>query len=138
MGMLIYSSKVVSVGQFASEFFQEDIMVFFGAKAPEELQEHAIVLEHAQPPRKDIVVGDQLFMDDQSLTVTAVGPLVNENFRNLGHLVAKLNVGGHAEMDGDLNVAGERPFTPRIGGYFQIKRTLTKWGWLTNLFKRKV
>ncbi len=135
--MLIYSSKVISVGQFAPEFFQEDIMVFFGAKAPEELQEHAIVLEHAQPPHKDIVVGDRLCMDGQSLTVTAVGSLVNENFRNLGHLVAKLNVGDHAEMDGDLNVAGARTFTPGSGSRFQIKRGFIAGKRLINLFKKE-
>ena len=131
MPKVIYKSQVVSVGEFAAEFFEENIMVFFGKQAPAELQEHAIVLEHNRPPTKDIAVGDNIILDDHALTVTAIGPLVNENFRNLGHLVVKLNAGDTPEMDGDLNVAGEHVFNPKSGSILRIIKARK------GLFKRR-
>ena len=40
-----YELKVVSIGELAQEFLDEQIMVFFGNEAPDELKEHSIVHE---------------------------------------------------------------------------------------------
>lgn len=79
-------------------------MVFFGKQAPEELQEYSVIHEHNTPPSAELQVGDVITINGQQIEVIAVGSVVNENFRQLGHLVVKFNDSTEAEMEGDVNV----------------------------------
>ena len=88
--MLIYSSEIVRIGDQANLFLDEGIVVFFGDNAPEELQDFAVV-HKLNEITKEIVVGSKIILSDANLEVTAVGPVANENFKNLGHLVLKLD-----------------------------------------------
>ena len=120
---IIYRSKIVAVGESASQLFEEGIMVFFAQNAPAEFLEYAVVLEHLEQPVSDIVPNDILAIDSKGLRIVAVGSLVNENFSTLGHLMVKLNAGSVAELDGDVNVVGEKLFIPQSGAIMQILRT---------------
>lgn len=111
-----FFAKVTSIGEFAVEFMEEGVLVFFGQNAPEELQEHAVVHDSAHPLTEDVVVGDTVRIGDHSWEVLAVGNVANDNLRNLGHLVLKFNGLKEPEMRGDINVAEEKipPIDPGL------------------------
>ena len=100
--MGVYSSKIVKIGEQAHLFLEEGIVVFFGDNAPEELQDVAVVHE-LKEVTGEIVVGTTINLSNEELTVTAVGPVANENFVNLGHLVLKLDSSTEAALPGDVN-----------------------------------
>ena len=100
--MGVYSSKIVKIGDQANLFLDEGIVVFFGDNAPEELQDVAVVHE-LQEVVGEIVVGTKINLSDEELIVTAVGPVANENFTNLGHLVLKLDSATEAALPGDVS-----------------------------------
>jgi PTS system glucitol/sorbitol-specific IIA component len=96
-----YESTVTGVGELAGEFFAEGIIVLFGADAPEELHEVAVVHD---PTVTDggVTTGDSILLGDEQLVVTAVGPVANENLMNLGHLVIKRNGNDAPAQPGDV------------------------------------
>jgi PTS system glucitol/sorbitol-specific IIA component len=98
----VYSSKIVKIGDQANLFLEEGIIVFFGDNAPEELQDVAVV-HQLQEVVGEIVVGTKINLSDEELIVTAVGPVANENFVNLGHLVLKLDSATEAALPGDVS-----------------------------------
>lgn len=104
MGVQKYHATVTAIGELASEFIAEGILVFFSTTAPEELQEHAVVHDNTSGQTEDVQVGDIIAIGDHEFPVLAVGSVANENLRNLGHLVLKFNGSHEAEMQGDVNV----------------------------------
>tara|TARA_B100000902_G_scaffold274388_1_gene260250 strand:+ start:875 stop:1231 length:357 start_codon:yes stop_codon:yes gene_type:complete len=98
----VYSSKIVKIGEQAHLFLEEGIVVFFGDNAPEELQDVAVVHE-LQDVTGEIVVGTKITLSNEELVVTAIGPVANENFVNLGHLVLKLDSASEAALPGDVS-----------------------------------
>ncbi|MFP4510061.1 MAG: PTS glucitol/sorbitol transporter subunit IIA [Spirochaetota bacterium] len=98
-----YRAEVLSLGEFAGEFIAEKIMVFFGHNAPDELKEHSIVHSHGELAAP-VAAGDRVIIDTHPYTVLAIGPVANENLKNLGHFVLKFNGLTEPEMDGDICV----------------------------------
>jgi len=98
-----YSATVTEIGPYVSEFVDHNILVFFGAEAPEELKEFAILHDGTELHAK-LVVGDVLELNDFSYKILAVGEVANNNLENLGHLVVKFNGETEAEMPGDVCV----------------------------------
>ncbi len=107
-----YRAEVVSLGEFAGEFIAEQIMVFFGTNAPDELKEHSIVHKHGDLAAP-VVTGDTICIGTDSFTVHAIGKVANENLKNLGHFVLKFNGLTEPEMDGDICV--DKTTLPPIG-----------------------
>ena len=102
--MSIYSSNIVKLGEQSELFLAEGIVVFFGDNAPEKLQDVAVVHE-LKPVNGDIVVGTTIELSGEILKVTSIGEVANENFKNLGHLVLKLDSAQEAACDLEMSVA---------------------------------
>ena len=117
--MLIYSSEIVRIGDQANLFLDEGIIVFFGDNAPEELQDFAVV-HKLNEITKEIVVGSKIILSDANLEVTAVGPVANENFKNLGHLVLKLDGAVEAALPGDVSCKYDKKPVIEIGDRLEI------------------
>ena len=117
--MLIYSSEIVRIGDQANLFLDEGIVVFFGNNAPEELQDFAVV-HKLNEITKEIVVGSKIILSDANLEVTAVGPVANENFKNLGHLVLKLDGAVEAALPGDVSCKYDKKPVIQIGDRLEI------------------
>ena len=117
--MLIYSSEIVRIGDQANLFLDEGIVVFFGDNAPEELQDFAVV-HKLNEITKEIVVGSKIILSDANLEVTAVGPVANENFKNLGHLVLKLDGAVEAAIPGDVSCKYDKKPVIEIGDRLEI------------------
>lgn len=124
--MRYYTSKILQCGELAEEFFSEGVIVFFGQQAPEELQEYSVTHEHTTPPSAELQAGDIITINGRQIEVLAVGGVVNENFRNLGHLVVKFNNSTEVEMAGDVNVAQITPLPrPMPQSEFTIDRVVS-------------
>lgn len=122
--MIIFESKIVSIGLGATEFFNHGILVLFRESCPSELRDVSII--HA--PGKvsgSIEVGDHLVIGKTSYLITAIGDVVNLNLEQLGHLVVKFNDRKAPELPGDLCVEGK--FNPLLlypGQLIRIERRL--------------
>jgi glucitol/sorbitol PTS system EIIA component len=113
-----YLSTVTGVGELAGEFFAEGIVVLFGDDAPEELREIAVV----HSPRitdGGLSPGDRIVLGPEALTVTAVGPVANDNLVNLGHLVIKRNGASTHAQPGD--VCCDEGQIPQLAGGDEIR-----------------
>ena len=117
--MLIYSSEIVRIGDKANLFLDEGIIVFFGDNAPEELQDFAVI-HKLNEITDDIVTGSKIVLSDANLEVTAVGPVANENFKNLGHLVLKLDSATEAALPGDVSCKYDKKPVIEIGDRLEI------------------
>ena len=120
--MAYYKSKIMKYGEFAEEFFDAGVMVFFGQQAPEELQEYSIIHEHRSQPTEELRPGDIITINNKPIKVLAVGSVANENFKNLGHLVIKFNDSDTVEMEGDVNVSKQPLPTPAPDSYLTVGR----------------
>lgn len=118
--MIKYRAKVTAVGPLANEFFESDIIVFFGGSAPEELHEHS-VLHDGEILHSDVCPGDMVYIAGKSYVVRAVGSLANKNLRNLGHVVLKFNGQSEVEMEGDINVTAKPLPHLTSGSIFSIR-----------------
>ncbi len=98
-----YQTTVTAVGELASDFADEGILVFFGADAPEELHDFAILTDH-RPPTAPVEAGDEVELAGERFPVLCVGPVANENLANLGHLVVKFNGLAEPELPGDVSL----------------------------------
>lgn len=98
-----YRLTILGIGEMASEIFEEGLLIFFGNNAPGELKEVSIVHD-GQNLQADIVQGDIIQIGDTQVTVLCVGEVVNDNLRNLGHMVIKFNGIETPENPGDINV----------------------------------
>lgn len=116
-----YKSSVYSIGELASEFFDEGILVFFGRNAPEELHEYSILHTATTKLRNDIAPGDVLVIDNQEFPILAVGPLASTNIRYLNHLVIKFNGSTVAELDGDITLPQAKIPVIKKGSILEIK-----------------
>lgn len=101
--MVKYQARITHIGPYVSEFVQENVLVFFGSEAPEELAEFAI-LHDGKALEGQLVPGDKIFLGDDDYGVLAVGEVANSNLANLGHLVVKVNGQSEPEMPGDVCV----------------------------------
>ena len=117
--MLIYSSEIVRIGDQANLFLDEGIVVFFGDNAPEELQDFAVI-HKLNEITDDIVTGSKIVLSDANLEVTAIGPVANENFKNLGHLVLKLDSATEAALPGDVSCKYHKKPDIEIGDRLEI------------------
>ena len=118
--MQIYSSEIVKIGEQAKLFLDEGIVVFFGDNAPEELQDFAVI-HKLKEITGEIKVGSEVTLSDAQLKVTAVGHVANENFRNLGHLVLKLDAATESALPGDVSCSYDKKPEINIGDKVTIK-----------------
>lgn len=117
---ITYQATVTGVGELAAEFAAEGILVFFGADAPEELHEFAILTDHSAPPTRPVAAGDELEIGASRFPVLCVGPVANENISNLGHLVVKLNGLTEPELPGDVSLPAVEAPTIEPGTIIRI------------------
>jgi PTS system glucitol/sorbitol-specific IIA component len=101
--MIKYEARITKIGPLVSEFVDQNILVFFGSDAPEELAEFS-VLHDGKVLKRPIVPGDAIFLGDLRYAVLAVGEVANTNLANLGHLIVKFNDAKIPEMPGDVCV----------------------------------
>ena len=99
--MIKYKAQFTQIGPLVSEFLAHNILVLFGASAPEELAEFAVIhdgVDLVEP----IEAGDTVSINNEIFKILAVGEVANTNLKNLGHLVLQWNGRTEPEMPGDV------------------------------------
>lgn len=115
-----YDSVITGIGEEAPPFFSEGIAVLFSEDAPEELHEISIV-HRPSVTNGGIRPGDRIVLGDETIIITAVGPVANENLVNLGHFVVKRNGATEHSQPGDVCCdVGEIPQV-EVGDVFRIE-----------------
>ncbi len=115
----IYDLTITALGPLVPEFTEAGMWVFFHEGAPEELAEFAI-LHQAAPPRSPLAPGQMLQIDRDRYQITAVGPVANDNVRQLGHLVLKANGAIEPELPGDVCIEARPLPQPVVGMRLQV------------------
>lgn len=118
MNHVKYELEVTRLGELVTEFLDNGIIVFFGAHAPEELTDFAVI-HNGTELHEQIVPGDTVQVANEHFSVLAVGDVANQNLANLGHLVMKFNGKTEPELPGDVCVEA-RPL-PEISVGTHIK-----------------
>ncbi|AUJ23598.1 PTS glucitol/sorbitol transporter subunit IIA [Virgibacillus dokdonensis] len=99
--ILKYKTSVDRVGDYATTFLEEKMLILFGKDAPAELEEYcvSIVMNDVQG---SIKVGDILQLKDREYRITAIGDAVENNLATLGHITLKFDSSALPELPGTL------------------------------------
>ena len=76
------NTRVKEVGSDAIGFVKENMILFFGDMAPEDLRQYCFIL-NSHELYEEIQSGDLLLIDGYVYTIEEVGSVANENFKNL-------------------------------------------------------
>jgi PTS system glucitol/sorbitol-specific IIA component len=117
--MIKYTARVTGIGPLTAEFVEAGMLVLFGASAPDELHDFAIIHD-GQVLSAPVVVGDQVHIDGRAYQVLAIGEVANDNLGNLGHLVLKFNGQSRPELPGDVCLEAQPLPDIAVGTVFQI------------------
>lgn len=119
---VLYSSTVTAVGEQVAAFVEgHGILVFFGTDSPVELHDFS-VLHDASVTSAGPREGDVIDLGGTRIPVLAVGPVVEANLLNLGHIDLKANGATRADMPGDVNLPSDTLVVPEPGSTFRILR----------------
>jgi len=90
---IIYENTVTNIGNSADEFGNE-MIIFFGDNAPEELRDYCYSLE-LKDVNGNIEVGDYVDIGGVKAKILAVGDEAQDNLEGLAHLT--VNLSGNVE-----------------------------------------
>ncbi|TDT51911.1 PTS glucitol/sorbitol transporter subunit IIA [Fonticella tunisiensis] len=98
---LIYRTTITNVGRCAEQFLTQNMFVIFNENVPQELIDYCYI-HNENNLLNDIKVDDILIIDGWQYKITAVGSVVNQNLRNLGHITFKFSGETEAAIPGTL------------------------------------
>ncbi len=125
--LLKYRAVIQKIGPMVEDFLPHGILILFGASAPDELREVALVHDGTQL-LADLVAGDLLaFSPPPSARqlpswyrLTAVGTMANANLAELGHLVLHFDGATTAQLPGAVSVEPSLVALPPEGTTFEL------------------
>ena len=86
----IYTTKVTNIGELATAFSEEKMIILFKDNAPEELADYCVL--HDGNELSDVVQnGDILVVGDQEYKILYVGDEVQLNLGQLGHITLRFD-----------------------------------------------
>jgi PTS system glucitol/sorbitol-specific IIA component len=101
----IYLTEVTEIGPEVAEFLETGLLILFGAGAPPELAEIAVLHEAISGPRENPpTAGDVLAVESREFRITAVGSKAWQNIQDLGHAVFKFSGSEEAELPGEIHL----------------------------------
>jgi PTS system glucitol/sorbitol-specific IIA component len=119
-----YATSVYDIGEMIPSFREQGLLIFFGEMAPEEL--HDFVIRHRPTVTGSVPrVGDVIELDGDRFTIGAVGDVVEENLRNLGHFSLKADGSTTAPLPGDICVEARELPELSVGSTMRILATTT-------------
>lgn len=119
--MDIYRTVVESIGPYALDFLETDVLITFYPQAPDGLKDYCLILTPTELVT-DIQVGDYLLLGEIRYPVTAVGPVASENLRHLGHISLRFDGAITTPWAGSIHLAGGKPRIVAVGEKLAIER----------------
>ncbi|MCI6380778.1 hypothetical protein E0K99_09790 [Faecalicoccus pleomorphus] len=89
-----FEAKITKIGMRAEEFQDQNMILLFGDIAPEDLEDYCFILD-SHYLKKNVCIGDILFIDNCKYEITGIGDVANQNLNSLGHIT--LNFGNTSE-----------------------------------------
>lgn len=117
--MVIYSTKVIGMGDNAIDFSIDDTFITFANDIPDTLEKYCYYVESA-PLFQNIETGAHLEVDGKAYRITAVGTAVNDNIREYGHACYKFNGRNYEEMPGTINLEAKEFPSIHLGTVIKI------------------
>ncbi|MBP2630821.1 MAG: Phosphotransferase system sorbitol-specific component [Firmicutes bacterium] len=119
---VIFNTEVVKLGEMASAFIAEKMVILFQENAPAELAEYCVL--HTGHQLVDTVqAGDILVFAGIEYKIVYVGEQVQKNLRDLGHITLKFNNNCEAEnLEGSLYLEDKEVTPIHIGDEISIIR----------------
>ena len=121
MAKKYYSTKVVGIGGEAEKFSRlaKMVVIFDDSMVLPELREFS-VLHRGNKLTDNIKAGDTLKLADSEFKILRVGGEVNNNIKNLGHIVIKFNDDKDDLLEGSIHVEDKPIPKIRIGDTIEI------------------
>lgn len=101
--MKIYNREIVEIGEFLQDSYEDKFIILFDEKAPEEYREYC-TLHKGDELNGIIEIGDIISLGNEEYKITAVGNVVNQNLKELGHITIKFDGAIEANQPGTLHV----------------------------------
>lgn len=120
--MIIYDVEVQAIGEAVGEMLVEDgVIITFREDVPPELKPYAFLVNH-HLVNENVTIGDIVRLGDEEFKITAVGETVNNNLRNLGHLVFRFDAAKKPMLPGAIHLNPTHPPILNIKSKIQIVR----------------
>lgn len=118
--LMVYSTTITAIGEFAPAFYEEKLMILFKENAPEELAEYCVL--HNENKVTNIVKEDDvLVIAGEKYSILYVGDEVQKNLEELGHISLRFD-GKKEGLGGSLYLENKALPTIKIGDVISIYR----------------
>lgn len=77
-------SQIISIGSQAIS--EEPLLLLFDSTATASLKEYSLIQEWEETGALELKTGDVVKVDEQRYTIDYVGPLANQNLKDIGHV----------------------------------------------------
>lgn len=118
---IIYSTRIENIGEKAKEFFEANMFITFKENAPQELIEYCFI-HNENNLLEDIKPNDILCIDDVNYKIKAVGELVNQNLKELGHITYNFLGEEEAKVGGTLYLEKKEIAPIAVGTILKVIR----------------
>lgn len=118
---IIYSTRIENIGEKAKEFFEANMFITFKENAPQELIEYCFI-HNENNLLEDIKPNDILCIDDVTYKIKAVGELVNQNLKELGHITYNFLGEEEAKVGGTLYLEKKEIAPIAVGTILKVIR----------------
>ena len=108
---IIYENKVKALGDLATAFADEEMIILFGDNAPDTLADYCYSID-INPVKETIKVGQSFMFDGVTFNITAVGEIAEKNLANLGHITVSFNGSTEPALSGTIYV--EKKDIPKV------------------------
>lgn len=119
--MIIFETKIKDMGNQATEFLGENMIILFGSPIPQELKDFCFEIQ-INEVREPISVGMYLKINDETYSITAVGDEVQANLTNLGHITIKFDSSTVPKLPGTLYVENKKIIPIQIDDKISISK----------------
>lgn len=117
----IYSTRIEDVGEKAEEFFEANMFITFKENAPQELIDYCFIHKENNLT-EEIKPNDILCIGDVNYKIKAVGELVNQNLKELGHITYNFLGEEEAKIAGTLYLEKKEIAPIAVGTILKVIR----------------
>ena len=97
--------RILSIGNQSQEMSEMSMLVTFFSGAPSELADFCHILERKEVA-KFVKKGSIISFDKEPYTVTSLGTVAGENFKNLGHVTFIFDAAQTPQLEGAVHLTG--------------------------------
>lgn len=117
---MIFETQVESIGEEATDFYSEKMLILFGEEVTSDLQPYCFQIK-VNPVKKKITEEMYLGFDSQLYKITAIGSVAQSNLEQLGHITIRFDGENEAAQAGTIHVSANPLPNIKIGTKIFIK-----------------